>query len=61
MRFNIFENGKLIGQDYKKDKDVWMHKWTDCHSKERTFEPFGWGGRAKGENMKNWNYEEVSD
>jgi hypothetical protein len=58
-RLNIYNNGKLIGQDYQRDNGYWSHKWYDPKTKK--FERGSWTGRAKGENMSNWIYEPVND
>lgn len=57
-RFNIYENGKLIGQDYKSGNGNWMHKWA---IKGLEFERGGWTGKAKGDRSENWEYVEVQD
>lgn len=55
-RFNIYENGKLIGQDYLSGNGNWMHKWTV----RGEFERGGWPGRAKGVGQDKWQYVAVS-
>ena len=59
MRFNIFENGKLIGQDYQRDSGEWMHKWVDWRTGE--FERGSWRLRCEGNNKDKWIYEEVKE
>ncbi len=57
-RFDIYnENGKLIGQDYKRENGGWMHKWM---TKEGVFERGSWRGRAEGENKNKWKYEPIT-
>lgn len=56
-RFNIYENGKLIGQDYLSGNGNWMHKWTV----RGYFERGGWPGRAKGVGQDKWQYVAVSE
>lgn len=56
-RFNIYENGKLIGQDYLSGNGNWMHKWTV----KGEFERGGWPGRAKGVGQDKWQYVAVSE
>jgi hypothetical protein len=56
-RFNIYENGKLIGQNYKSGSGKWMHKWYFKGS----FERGGCSGLAKGENDINWIYEPINE
>lgn len=57
VRYDIFENGKLIGQDYQRDNGEWSHKWID--SKTGDFERGSWRLRCDGENKENWVYVEV--
>ena len=57
MRLNIYENGKLIGQDYQHANGEWMHKWYD--SRRSCFERGSWRGRAEGENKKQWVYKRL--
>ena len=56
-RFNIYENGNLIGQDYLSGNGNWMHKWT----LRGEFERGGWPGRAKGVGQGKWEYVAVSE
>lgn len=54
-RFEIFENGKLIGEDYQRENGEWSHRWID--EKTGTYERGSWIGKAKGEKMATWTYE----
>lgn len=53
-RFNIYNNGNLIGQDYQRNNGEWMHKWKSV--RHEGFDKFSWRGRAVGKGMKNWKY-----
>lgn len=57
-RFNIFYNGKLIGQDYISTSGKWMHKWM---TKDGSFERGGWRGRAEGIGQCEWIYKPVTE
>ena len=54
QRLNIYQNGKIIGQDYQRENGDWMHKWW-CRRDNR-FERGSWPGRAQGDNMSGWAY-----
>jgi len=54
-RFEIFENGELIGEDYQRENGEWSHRWIDGNTNE--FERGSWPGRAQGDKMKSWVYE----
>jgi len=56
MRYNIYENGKLIGEDYTRENGEWSHRWF-C-KKTKGFERGSWIGRAEGVNMEKWDYVE---
>jgi len=57
MRFNIFENNRLVGQDYQRENGKWSHKW--YVSKDKGFERGSWPGRVQGDNQKSWVYIEA--
>ena len=60
MRLNIFdENNQLIGVDYQRENLEWMHKWIDWRTGK--LERGAWRGRAQGDRMKDWKYEEVKE
>lgn len=58
MRLNVYENDKLIGQDYQRENGEWMHKWFDHRT--GTFERGSWRGRCQGETEKTWTYEDAN-
>lgn len=61
MRYNIYSNGKLIGQNYQRENGDWMHKWYD--SKDKKFERGSWKGKcgSKDDNMSEWKYKLVRE
>ena len=59
MRFEIYENEKLIGVDYQMDNGDWMHKWVDWRTGK--LERGSWRLRCQGDNMSKWEYREVAE
>jgi hypothetical protein len=56
-RFNIYSQGKLIGQDYLSSNGRWMHKWI----LRGEFERGGWPGKANGIGKEKWSYVAVPE
>jgi len=57
-RFNIYENGKLIGEDYRRENGEWSHRWIDGNTNE--LEKGSWTGRAQGDKMETWTYKPLA-
>lgn len=59
MRYNAYENGKMIGQEYQGENGEWRHKWTNHRT--GMLERGSWRGRCRGDNEKTWTYEKVNE
>ena len=57
-KVNIFDKyNKLIAHNWQRHNSNWMHKWIDFRTND--FYKFSWGGKAKGEDMDSWRYENI--
>jgi len=55
--YNIYHNGRIIGRDDMNEEGRWSHKWFS--QRDNCFERGSWRGRADGDNIKKWTYEEI--